>query len=300
MGESVWTYRCQGEPPPQWSDWWLWRAGIRRRSLRPEDHCRYASGRRGTTSLHPSPRPCLYWWLRLSPGCCHCRAVVCCSPALSPCPPASVYRPSSGFRGVAEWRRRGGAVWRPCGGWGGASAASSCGVLLPDTLKPMLSGNTRALYGTVVDTPIGPLSVHASERGVCTIDFGTIYRGARSHPIVDAATTQIREYFAGERQVFSVPIDDAAWNDGGFAARALHALRGIGYGQTCSYGALAGLAGSAAASRAAGTACAMNPVPLLIPCHRVIRSDGSLGNYRGGVGAKRLLLELEQTYRSYR
>ena len=196
----------------------------------------------------------------------------------------------------------------------------------------MLSGNTRAIYGTVVDTPIGPLSVHASERGVCTIDFGTIYRGARSHLIVDAATTQIREYFAGERHVFSVPIDDSAWNDGGFAARALHALRGIGYGQTCSYGALAGLAGSAAASRAAGTACAMNPVPLLIPCHRVIRSDGSLGGgwwgggrgcgfirvrlffrfiwvfvwfgflgiFWGGGGAKRLLLELEQTYRSYR
>jgi len=108
----------------------------------------------------------------------------------------------------------------------------------------MLSGNTRALYGTVVDTPIGPLSVHASERGVCTIDFGTIYRGARSHPIVDGATTQIREYFAGERQVFS--RFDYCLDVGGVDPRSQHveggdAVHGAGIevvGIECfSYGA---------------------------------------------------------------
>jgi methylated-DNA-[protein]-cysteine S-methyltransferase len=73
----------------------------------------------------------------------------------------------------------------------------------------------------------------------------------------------------------------------------LHHLPEIGYGQTASYAAVARLAGNPKAVRAVGTACATNPLPLVVPCHRVVRSDGAMGGYLGGVDAKRLLLELE-------
>jgi methylated-DNA-[protein]-cysteine S-methyltransferase len=73
----------------------------------------------------------------------------------------------------------------------------------------------------------------------------------------------------------------------------LHQLTEIGYGHTASYAVVAGLAGSPKAVRAVGTACATNPIPVVVPCHRVVRSDGSMGGYRGGPEAKRALLDLE-------
>ncbi|MEM6110435.1 methylated-DNA--[protein]-cysteine S-methyltransferase [Mycobacterium sp. 050272] len=112
---------------------------------------------------------------------------------------------------------------------------------------------------------------------------------ARLDPIV----RQLDEYFAGRRHTFDVALD---WSlSQGFRRTVLeHLNTDVSYGATASYATLARLAGSPNAVRAVGTACATNPIPIVVPCHRVIRSDGAVGAYRGGPVAKRLLLDLEQ------
>lgn len=103
--------------------------------------------------------------------------------------------------------------------------------------------------------------------------------------------TQIGEYFAGRRTEFTLRIDLARVP--GFRRAVLEAMARIPLGSTVSYAELAEAAGRPAAVRAAGTACATNPVPVVIPCHRVVRTDGRLGNYGGGVPMKRDLLRAE-------
>ncbi len=102
------------------------------------------------------------------------------------------------------------------------------------------------------------------------------------------------EYFAGRRRRFDLALD---WRlSAGFRRAVLGQLAAaVGYGHTASYATLAALAGRPKAFRAAGSACATNPLPLVVPCHRVVRGDGGLGEYVGGVDAKRALLSLEAT-----
>jgi methylated-DNA-[protein]-cysteine S-methyltransferase len=109
---------------------------------------------------------------------------------------------------------------------------------------------------------------------------------------MDLAARELDEYFAGRRRSFDLPLD---WRLAtGFRRTVLGALaRDVGYGHTASYAAVAALAGNPKAFRAAATACATNPLPVIVPCHRVVRSDGSLGGYLGGVAAKQALLALE-------
>jgi methylated-DNA-[protein]-cysteine S-methyltransferase len=121
---------------------------------------------------------------------------------------------------------------------------------------------------------------------------GTISpRVLRAPARLDAAARELDEYFAGRRRSFDLPLDLRLAQ--GFRRSVLDALPGIGYGSTASYAAVARLAGSPAAVRAVGTACARNPLPLVIPCHRVVRSDGTPGQYAGGPTAKQTLLTLE-------
>ncbi len=110
-------------------------------------------------------------------------------------------------------------------------------------------------------------------------------------PVLTLAAAQLDEYFAGARRTFSVPIDESLTS--GFRQRVQRLLTDIPYGATTTYAQLADAAANPKAVRAVGSACARNPVPIIVPCHRVLRSDGSLGGYRGGVEAKRFLLELE-------
>jgi methylated-DNA-[protein]-cysteine S-methyltransferase len=156
-----------------------------------------------------------------------------------------------------------------------------------------------------VDTPVGPLLLAATERGLVRVaydreDHDTVlaslaaavsprilYAPAR----LDEVSRQLAEYFAGRRQSFDVPLDFRLSH--GFRRSVLAHLSGIGYGRTASYAQAASAAGSPKAVRAAGTACATNPLPVIVPCHRVIRSDGSLGRYVGGPEAKQSLLHLE-------
>jgi methylated-DNA-[protein]-cysteine S-methyltransferase len=166
------------------------------------------------------------------------------------------------------------------------------------------SGALDVAYRTV-DSPLGPLLVAATPAGVVRVSFGLenpqdvlealaadvsprMLEGGRR---LDAVCAQLDGYFGGRLHHFDVPVDLQLVH--GFRRQVLQSLLGIPYGRTASYRDVARSAGSAGAVRAAGTACATNPIPILVPCHRVVRSDGAIGGYRGGVEAKRWLLDLE-------
>jgi methylated-DNA-[protein]-cysteine S-methyltransferase len=158
----------------------------------------------------------------------------------------------------------------------------------------------------VIDSPVGPLLLAATDQGLIRVAFALEGHDAVLQSLadkvsprilsapgrLDAATREIDEYFAGRRHTFGLPLD---WRlAAGFRRTVLGHLPEIGYGHTASYTAVAQLAGSPRAVRAVGTACATNPMPVVVPCHRVVRADGSMGGYRGGPEAKRTLLTLEE------
>ncbi|KAB7751245.1 methylated-DNA--[protein]-cysteine S-methyltransferase [Mycolicibacterium mucogenicum] len=157
----------------------------------------------------------------------------------------------------------------------------------------------------IVDSPVGPLLLAATDQGLIRVAYAIEDHDAvlqqladkvsprilRAPARLDAVARELDEYFTRTRRTFDVPLD---WRlSAGFRAAVLHHLPEIGYGQTASYATVAALAGSPKAVRAVGTACAKNPLPVVVPCHRVVRSDGAMGGYLGGPEAKRLLLELE-------
>jgi methylated-DNA-[protein]-cysteine S-methyltransferase len=156
-----------------------------------------------------------------------------------------------------------------------------------------------------LDTPVGTLLLAATETGLVRVAYPIeghdrvlqslatqISPRVLSAPRrLDAAAREIDEYFAGRRHRFGLPLDHRL--SSGFRREVLAQLPSIGYGRTASYATVAAAVGRPKAFRAVGTACATNPLPVVVPCHRVIKSGGELGNYRGGPAAKRLLLELE-------
>jgi len=113
--------------------------------------------------------------------------------------------------------------------------------------------------------------------------------------VLDSAEREICEYLAGTRQVFDIPLD--LGNGTAFQHEAWQGLQGIPYGETVSYCELAHLIGRPRAARAVGNANHHNPISIIVPCHRVIAADGSLGGYGGGLWRKKLLLELERSHR---
>ena len=156
-----------------------------------------------------------------------------------------------------------------------------------------------------LDSPFGKLTVANTERGIVRLAFpeeppdAVLERIAEriSPRIVEApgrleeVRRELEEYFSGARRDFEVRLD---WTlIAGFAERVLTATAAIPYGRVLSYGEVANVAGSPRGSRAAGNALGANPIPIVIPCHRVLRSGGTLGGYGGGPERKRWLLELE-------
>jgi methylated-DNA-[protein]-cysteine S-methyltransferase len=156
-----------------------------------------------------------------------------------------------------------------------------------------------------IDSPLGELLAVATEDGLVKLGYPDVPADAQLEVL--AATVSPRlleaparlgpvrreldEYFAGERRDFDVPID---WRlTGGFIQRVLRETARIPFGETRSYGQMAALAGSPRAFRAAGSALGANPIPIVVPCHRVLRSNGALGGYGGGLAVKQRLLELE-------
>lgn len=151
-------------------------------------------------------------------------------------------------------------------------------------------------------TPFGEITVIATRHGVRRVRFpsdtalvedGDDSRAARE--LARRVAAKIEKYFAGEAVEFDEPLDLNGVPE--FSCKVWNKLRALPRGQTISYAALARRAGSPKAARAVGTAMATNPVPLIVPCHRVVRSDGSLGGFGGGLPMKRRLLELEQARR---
>ena len=156
----------------------------------------------------------------------------------------------------------------------------------------------------VVDSPIGPLFVAASTRGLASISFSSdpedqlerlarvagpaILRSPRS---VDAARRELDEYFGGRRRIFDLALDLRALPP--FTVSVLHQLARVPYGETTTYGALAAAVGRPRAARAVGTVMNRNRIPIVLPCHRVVGASGDLVGYAGGIDRKIALLELE-------
>jgi methylated-DNA-[protein]-cysteine S-methyltransferase len=151
------------------------------------------------------------------------------------------------------------------------------------------------------DTPIGRLLAAAGERGVLRIGLPAEGPGAVVAALPEGAVEsprrlahvrrQLGEYFAGRRRAFTLELDLSGAR--GFRLDVLEAMSLVPYGTTVTYSELAARAGRPHAPRAAGHACATNPIPIVVPCHRVVGSDGSLRGYTGGLGYKRFLLRLE-------
>lgn len=166
------------------------------------------------------------------------------------------------------------------------------------------TGLLDAAYDVLDDTPVGSLLVGVTERGLARISFdpepereleqlARLYgsRVLRSSRPVDRVRRELDEYFEGRRHEFDLALDLRAAPE--FNRRVLEALAHVGYGHTTTYGALAAEAGAPRAARAVGTVMNRNPVPIVLPCHRVVGANGSLTGYGGGLDRKEWLLRLE-------
>ncbi|NAZ88078.1 methylated-DNA--[protein]-cysteine S-methyltransferase [Kineococcus indalonis] len=188
---------------------------------------------------------------------------------------------------------------------GGPGAGARLDALRARLAREAAGADLLDVAYRTLDSPVGPLLLAATPRGVARVAFGREDHdavladlAARLSPRVlrdpgrlETAARQLEEYFAGHRERFEVPLDLSLAR--GFRRDVLTVLGGLAYGTTATYARVAEAAGSPRAVRAVGTACARNPLPLLVPCHRVVRGDGSAGGYLGGPDAKRLLLRLE-------
>ncbi|HZL64375.1 MAG TPA: methylated-DNA--[protein]-cysteine S-methyltransferase [Thermoleophilia bacterium] len=161
--------------------------------------------------------------------------------------------------------------------------------------------------GLVVPSPIGDLTLYVAGGALTAVHFGAAPNGegaapgtstaaaeastdAPIEPVLQAAAEQLAAYFAGELREFTLPLRPAGTP---FQLAVWETLRHIPYGETVSYGELATRLGRSGAARAVGRANALNPLPVVVPCHRVIGADGTLTGYAGGLSMKRTLLALE-------
>ena len=182
-----------------------------------------------------------------------------------------------------------------------------------------LTSGTPVMLGTC-DTPVGKMLIGCSDSGLLAISYANATTGANTGTAgkaeaslkrrvkthipdarfvggatseVTAVAEQLGGYFAGRRTTWDIPLD---WRlTTGFRRAVQQASCQIGYGETLSYGELAAAAGNPRAARAAGSAMAANPISIVVPCHRVVRSGGDIGNYGGGIDAKKFLLALEKS-----
>lgn len=140
------------------------------------------------------------------------------------------------------------------------------------------------------DSPIGPMTLVQEGEALARLDFDVPSQPEEVTPLLLEACRQLREYFAGERKVFALPLAPAGTE---FQKKVWAALRDIPWGETRSYGDIARAIGKPTACRAVGMANGRNPLPIFIPCHRVIGTNGSITGYSGGLEKKRFLLRLE-------
>jgi methylated-DNA-[protein]-cysteine S-methyltransferase len=191
------------------------------------------------------------------------------------------------------------------------SALRRAASRVPDAGAPSLveraaaEGLLDVAYSTV-DSPLGPLMVAATPRGLVRVSYSQFRdddavladlarrvspRVLEAPARLDGPRRELDEYFEGRRTEFDLPIDWALTR--GFTTEVLRATAAVGFGQTTTYAEVAGAAGSPRAVRAAGNSLGSNPMPIVVPCHRVLRTGGALGGYTGGVERKEFLLRLE-------
>ncbi|MDK1474176.1 methylated-DNA--[protein]-cysteine S-methyltransferase [Streptomyces sp. 549] len=163
---------------------------------------------------------------------------------------------------------------------------------------------------TVCESPVGPLLLAATDRGLVRVLFHTGEAQAAApladlasrlgaepvsdpgHPVLATAAAQLEAYFGGTRTTFGIPLDWSLCS--GFHARVLRTLhRSVPFGSVIGYRALADRVGEPGAARAVGAAMGANPLPVVVPCHRVVAADGGIGGFGGGVETKRVLLAVE-------
>jgi methylated-DNA-[protein]-cysteine S-methyltransferase len=166
-----------------------------------------------------------------------------------------------------------------------------------------LAPQTDVAFGTI-DSPFGPLSAAVTGRGLLALSYGARGNGAfakrittaggrlvESPELLDPIGRELDEYFSGTRHEFDLPID---WSlTRGFSHNVLRATARIPFGSVATYADVARRAGSPNAYRAACNALSANPIPIVVPCHRVVRTGGDLGGYTGGLDRKRRLLAIE-------
>lgn len=188
---------------------------------------------------------------------------------------------------------------------GGTSITSSLTTLRERLAREAEDTGLLDVAYRVVDSPFGRLLLASTDVGLVRVAFETedhdsvlqalsdtiSPRVLQSPRRTESAARQLDDYFAQRRQEFEVKVDLRLIR--GFRREVVSRLGDIAYGTTASYAEVAKLTTSPAAVRAVGSACAHNPVPIVIPCHRVVRSDGTLGQYLGGVEVKAALIAME-------
>ena len=147
------------------------------------------------------------------------------------------------------------------------------------------------MHWTVVDSPIGDLTLAVDETGLCRLHFGATDRPLDTDPLLTEAAEQLKAYFAGELQEFTLPLSVRGGSD--FERAVWQQLTRIPYGEMQTYGEVAKIVGDPGAARAVGTACNRNPIAIVVPCHRVVGAGGKMVGFGGGIPLKRHLLELE-------
>jgi len=170
-----------------------------------------------------------------------------------------------------------------------------------------LAKATRTVYYTSMRSPVGRLFIAATDAGLVRVAFDASETSfvadlrrqlkmnvVKSAEKMAASVSQLEAYFAGKRRAFDIPVDLSQATP--FQRSVLMAARSVAPGQVTTYGAIAQRIGQPKASRAVGQALGHNPVPIVIPCHRVVQSGGGLGGYSGGLKIKERLLELEGAY----
>jgi len=148
-----------------------------------------------------------------------------------------------------------------------------------------------AMFQLLIDSPIGPLTLSGTETALTKLTFGDVRQaGTCSAPVLEQAARELSEYFSGTRREFTVPL---APEGSDFQQKVWAALRSVPYGTTASYKDIAVQTGKPGAAVAVGQANSKNPIPIIIPCHRIIGTNGKLTGYTGGLHIKKALLRLE-------
>lgn len=150
-------------------------------------------------------------------------------------------------------------------------------------------------YRLVFSSPVGFITLESNQKAITALKFGKS-GASRKHPLLDKAQKQLGEYFAGKRKKFILPLEPEGSS---FQKTVWNSLKRVPYGKVKNYEKIAKAIKNPKACRAVGTACGKNPIPIIIPCHRIVAKDNSLGGFSSGLNKKRYLLKLEGTQWPY-